>query len=304
MQSLYLLLTCMLLGLAVARLAHPPAALAQGLNWWVLNVALPALLLATLPKVVLSADLWFPVVAMWGVFAGAWGLFALLGSRLGWSAQRVGALTLACGLGNTSFVGYPLIEALRGPGAMPIAAIADQGGCFIALAVGGSLVGALQSGRRASAGEIAGRVLRFPPFIALVAGLAIGVAGPLPEVVDGVISRIGQTLVPLALFSVGLQLRLRVPRHHLGPLAAGLGWKLVAAPVAVFLAGSALGIGADILAITTLQAAMAPMVSGAILARQYDLEPTLAETILGLGVLLSLATVPLFDLALRALIPA
>jgi predicted permease len=37
---------------------------------------------------------------------------------------------------------------------------------------------------------------------------------------------------------------------------------------------------------------MPPMLSAAILAEQYELEPALAGSVLGIGILLSLATVP------------
>ena len=40
---------------------------------------------------------------------------------------------------------------------------------------------------------------------------------------------------------------------------------------------------------------MAPMISAAILAEQNDLEPQLANTVLGIGIVLSLVTVPLAD---------
>jgi predicted permease len=45
---------------------------------------------------------------------------------------------------------------------------------------------------------------------------------------------------------------------------------------------------------------MAPMISAAILADQYDLEPRLANTVLGAGILLCLVTVPLGNLLLPA----
>src|SRR3546814_4214907 len=72
----------------------------------------------------------------------------MLGRRLQWSRSRIGALTLVAGLGNTSFVGYPLIEALRGQEGLAYAVIADQGGCFIALAVGGVIVASIYSGQK------------------------------------------------------------------------------------------------------------------------------------------------------------
>ncbi len=43
---------------------------------------------------------------------------------------------------------------------------------------------------------------------------------------------------------------------------------------------------------------MAPMISAAILADQYGLEPRLANTVLGAGILLSLVTIPVGNLFL------
>ncbi|HXD37918.1 MAG TPA: AEC family transporter, partial [Rhodanobacter sp.] len=60
-----LLFVCLILGVLVARFARPPAGIVQGINWWVLNVALAALVLELIPKLEFSAQLWFPVAAMW-----------------------------------------------------------------------------------------------------------------------------------------------------------------------------------------------------------------------------------------------
>lgn len=295
MEALVLLLACMALGVVVARLGQPPPALAQGLNWWVVNLALPALVVSIVPRLVLSADLWFPVAAMWLVFLAGWAFFAVLGRTLAWLPQRVGALTLVCGLGNTAFIGYPLIEALRGPEALPVAAIADQAGVFVALAVGGSSVAALYAHGRVAPAMLARRVLLFPAFLALVTGLAVGQFGGLPPIAEAVAARLGNTLVPLALFSVGLQIRLRLPGSLWPAVAAGLSWKLVLAPAMTWSLAALLDIAPGIASITILQAAMAPMISAAILAQQHDLEPGLSGATLGLGILLSFATVPLVN---------
>jgi predicted permease len=47
------------------------------------------------------------------------------------------------------------------------------------------------------------------------------------------------------------------------------------------------------LTIGVLQSAMAPMISAAILADEYDLDPPLTHGLLGAGIALSLVTVPL-----------
>src|SRR4051812_39184465 len=114
MSALLLLFVCLAAGMLIAHLGKPPAHLPQAFNWWVLNIALPALVLELIPRLKFDPDLWFLVVSMWLVFLGAWGFVALLGRTLQWPRARIGALTLTCGLGNTAFVGFPLIEALRG----------------------------------------------------------------------------------------------------------------------------------------------------------------------------------------------
>jgi predicted permease len=295
MQPFVLLVACLALGALVARLAGPPQGLADALNWWVVNIALPALVLSIVPGLPLSAELWFPAAAMWMVFLGGWAVFAATGRAFGWSGARVGAITLTCGLGNSAFIGLPLVEALRGREALPIAAIADQAGVFLSLAMGGSLVAALYSGSHVSAASVARRILLFPPFIALIAGLVLGATGGVPPAIQPVITRVGDSLVPLALFSVGLQLKLRLAPGQATAVATGLGWKLALAPGLVWLAGRAAGIEGDVLEVTVLQAAMAPMISGAILAQQNRLEPALANAVLGLGILLSFLSVPLVN---------
>ena len=228
MSSLLLLIVCLALGAIVARLARPGPAMAQSLNWWVINVALSAMVLHLMPQLKLEPELWFLFVSMWAVFLGAWGVFSLLGRLLGWSRERIGALTLIGGLGNTSFVGFPLIEALRGVEGLKLAMVADQAGGFIALAVGGSFVAALYSGGHVSAGAIVRRIVLFPPTICMGVGLAVGAAGGWPEADRSGAHAPGATLVPLALFSVGLQFRLDFRGGQLGAMSMALGWKLLA----------------------------------------------------------------------------
>ncbi|ULU27613.1 AEC family transporter [Dyella terrae] len=300
MSALLLLFTCLVLGALVARFAKPPAGIVHGINWWVINVALPALVLALVPKVKVDSQLWFPVAAMWVVFFGAWLLFATLGKVLGWSRERIGALTLVCGLGNTSFMGYPMMQALHGKEGLALAVVADQLGCFPLLASAGVVVASLYAGRTPQPAVIVRRVLTFPAFLSLVVGMVVGALGGWPAALDDVFTPIGATLTPLALFSVGLQFKFHLGERQLPALMFGLGWKLALAPLAVWLLGIAAGVGGLTLTVGVLQAAMAPMISAAILADEYKLEPALANTVLGAGIVLSLITIPLGNLLLGA----
>jgi malate permease and related proteins len=296
MSALLLLFVCLVLGGLVARFAKLPAGIVPGINWWVINVALPALVLKLIPRLKFDPQLWFPVAAMWLTFFGAWLLFGLLGPRLGWSRQRIGALILVCGLGNTAFMGYPLVQALHGQPGLALAVVADQLGAFPLLASAGVVVACLYGGRTPSPAAIVRRMLTFPAFVALIIGIVAGVLGGWPAWLDGVFSPIGATLTPLALFSVGLQFKFHLGEHQLGAIGWGLGWKLLLAPLLCWVLGIATGVGGLVLTVGVLQAAMAPMISAAILADEYALEPTLANTVLGAGIVLSLLTIPLGNL--------
>lgn len=298
MSALLLLFVCLVLGVLVIRFAKPPAGMVHGINWWVLNIALSALVLELIPRVKFDPQLWFPIAAMWLTFGGAWVLFGLLGPRLGWSRQRIGALILVCGLGNTSFMGYPLIQALHGKAGLALAVVADQLGCFPVLASAGIVVASIYSGRVPQPRLIVRRILTFPPFVALLIGIVVGRAGGWPAWMDGVFGPIGATLTPLALFSVGLQFKFHLGERQLAAVGLGLGWKLLLAPLLCVLLGTAAGVGGLVLTVGVLQAAMAPMISAAILADEYALEPALANTILGAGIVLSLITVPLGNMLL------
>ncbi len=85
LDSLVLLLGCLVLGWIVRQLGKAPPDLAPRLNWWVLNIALPALVLDLIPSVKMDTHLWFMPVAMWLVFLGGWAFAALVGRALGWS---------------------------------------------------------------------------------------------------------------------------------------------------------------------------------------------------------------------------
>jgi malate permease and related proteins len=295
MSAFVLLCVCLGLGLAFSRSRQIPASAPAAINFWVINIALPALVLVQVPRLPLNASLVFAAAGPWLVLLGALALFAWLGRRGNWNAGTIGALVLTCGLGNTAYMGLPLIEALRGSPALGTAIIADQLGSFLALSTLGVAIAAYYSGSSAKPVELIRRVVLFPAFVALVVAFAVRGLGGWPPWCVAVLSRIGDTLTPLALFSVGLQFRFGDLSLHAPRVATGLAWKLVLAPLVILAIGSAMRVHGDILVVTVLQCAMAPMITAGILAEQHGLNPPLANTIVGIGVLISLATVPVWS---------
>jgi predicted permease len=293
MTAFLLLVLCLALGALMARTLRLPQGLAPSINFWVLYVALPALVLDQIPQLHIDATLAFPALAPLIPIGGALLLFPLLGRAFGWSRGSVGALILTCGLGNTAFMGLAMVEALLGHAALGPALIADQLGTFLSLSTIGVSVAAIYSGDTLRPAEIGRRILRFPPFLALIAAFAIRWLGGWPEVFEPVLKRLGDTLTPLALFSVGLQFKLADIGSNRGKLFAGLGWKLVLSPAIAVAIALISGVRGVAVYAGILQTAMAPMITAGILAVEHDLDPPLANLVVSLGILLSLLSVPL-----------
>jgi predicted permease len=295
----FLLLTAALLAIAtLVRRTVAADSLADGLNWWVLNVALPAMALELLPTLHLQGALWFVVVSQWALFVLTAVLCRWVGLRRRWTRARIGAVMLLASLSNTAFIGLPMLDALRGSAAVSLGLLADQLGCFIALTVGGAVIAAVYSGERSSGAQIARRVLSFPAFIAAMLGLTIGALGGWPEAIPPVLHRLSQTLTPLALFSVGLRLRLHAHAHERGAISLTLFWKLAMMPLISWLAGRALDVQGLPLTVGVLQAGMPSMFVAVIMTRRHGLEADLADTTLSVGMLLSFVTVPAWSLLL------
>ena len=297
-----LLALCMGAGIVIGRSGKAPAALASSISWFAINLALPALAMHLGASLHLEASLAYLVASQWVIFVGAWLLLAAVGRAMAWSPLRTGALIIVAGLGNTAFMGYPLIEALRGRAALPYAVVVDQAGSFVVFATLGLMVTAIYTGRRLDALAIAKRALTFPGFLGFAVGLIAGATGGLWTPLDLALERVGLTLTPLAVFAVGVQLQVTAIRGEWVALLAALGWKLVAAPLLVLGLGRALGVTAPVLDIAVLQSAMAPMISSVLLAEQEGLEGRLATAILGIGMIASLATVPLAGALLTMLL--
>jgi malate permease and related proteins len=295
MNAFLLVFLCLALGILVKRFGSPPAGLVPSVNWWVLNVALPALVLQLIPRLHPDLSLWFLPAALWFVFLGAWVCCELAGRALDWPRERIGAVVLVAGLSNSAFTGYPLIEALRGREALGLAAVADQLGAFLAMMLGGITLAAWYSGKQPKALPLLKRIVTFPAFQALIVGLIVGRLGGWPDWVNPVLDRVGATLAPLALFSVGLQFTLALTRAELGATAFALAWKLGAASLLIYVGGRAVGVSGQVLAVAVLQAGMSPMISAAIIADQHGLDPRVVNATVGVGILLSLITVPLLN---------
>lgn len=292
MDSILLLFICLFAGIVSQYVKSFPFNSHVSLNQFVIHISLPALVLFYIPKVVLGAHLLFPLGIAWIGFVLSYVFFNLLAKIFGWSRKLTGCLILLGGLGNTSFVGFPVIEALYGKEGLETAIIVDQPGSFMVMATLGIVVAALYSKGNPDLKVIGRKIIFFPPFVAFfIALLMNALQVQFSEMAQSVLQKLGNTVTPIALVAVGMQLKLDKRSKHFGFLALGLFFKLMITPAFFFLLYKII-LKQDSLAIdvSITEAAMAPMITASVLATSYGLKPKLSSMMIGIGIPLSFAT--------------
>jgi predicted permease len=300
MDNFFLILAYLAIGVLLRRLPTMPENSGIALNMYVLYVALPALILKSVPKLQLSAELLIPAVTPWLLLVAVVATVLLLSRLLNWSRDVTGALLIVLPLGNTSFLGFPMTEALFGSAAMPYAVVYDQVGSFIALATYVTIVAALFSptASQPSMRAIVIKIVTFPSFIALVLGLLLR-GSSYPPFAATLIDNLAATLVPVVMVAVGFALTIKFSKSEISPLLSALAIKLALMPALAALLWFSLGQRGMAVNISIFQAAMPPMISAGAIAIMAGLAPRLVSGIIGIGILLGLVTLPLVFWLLR-----
>lgn len=292
MANIILLLLCLSIGLLLQRNKSLPKDAHISINTVILFVPLPAIALLNIPLLKLDMSLLSLVLLPWITFALSYFIMPLLGKRLGWNRETIGCLILTAGLGNTSFVGFPLLEAFFGKESIKYGVVLDQAGTFLIVSLFGIFVATRYSSGKMKMRLLVKKIFFFPPFLGFLIAVLLGVLGWRAEgMTKDILSQLAVTLTPLALISVGLQLRVRGIGEEIAPLMWGLGFKLLIVPLLFFGLYKCLNIPEDIFNVSVIEAAMAPMITASIVASSYSLNAKLAGLMVGVGVPISLLTV-------------
>jgi len=300
LSNLILLFVCLIIGIVLKKSKIIPDNFHTSLNAFVINISLSAFSLYYISKIELNSSVIYPVLVVWiGIFAAIL-FFAGLGKIFGWKSSLIGALIMCAGFGNTSFVGIPLIQAMYGEEGLKTVMLVDQPG-FVALSTVGILVANFYSGSKDSLLKHLSKILKFPPFIAFVIALLLNIFSiEIPKDFDEVLMKLGATTVPLALVSVGSQMQWKKIEKKEGfHLFIGLLFKLVLLPLLILVIYKFIfHQSGDVIDICILEAAMAPMITAAIIASAHDLEPKFCNLMVAVGIPLSILTVGIWHLLL------
>lgn len=284
MANLLLILICFLAGIILRKTKILPETTPAVLNTFIIYISLPAMVLLYIRKLQFTSALVMPALMPWAVFFVAAVVFFYLAKVFHWGKPVTGAIILVAGLGNTSFLGIPMIQAYYGNEGIPIGLLIDQAGSFLALSTVGLVCAALFGGTKTSVKIVSRKIFTFPPLIAMILAILL-IPVYMPPAVEALLQMLSATLAPLALVSVGY-------RWHLGKvllfkkeLILGLGYKMIVAPVLTALILAGIGIPHDLMFnVTVFEAAMPPMITAAIVAAEYNLESDLSAALVGTGI--------------------
>ena len=296
MNNFILIFFFLALGLVLQHIKQFPTRIYKILNKIVIYVCLPAITLYHIPKIKWSNELLFPIASGWISFLLAFLFFHFLGRRLGWSNKLIGCLILTAGLSNSSFLGYPIVEALFGKKGLETAILVDQPGTFVVVSTLGVFVAAFYSKGSPDTFSIVKKIVFFPPFITFVVACLMNIFQyDLDLNLQFGLLKIGSLVTPLALLSVGLQLTFDRKSQHWHFLRLGLFFRLIITPfIILILYVFILKQHSEAIKITIIEMAMAPMITGAILASTYGLKPKLSSMMIGFGIPISFLTLAIW----------
>lgn len=290
MINFVLIAVCIIAGMIFksTKTIHPDAH--KGINTWVLYLALPAVSFKYLPKVQWSLEMLFPILSTVLIAVGS-SILVLFYSRIkNYSRRSRSTMELASGYSNTSFIGFPLIAAFYGEQYLSIAIICDQT-MFLMLSTMGiitALKGGSKSGKISSI-FILKRLFTFPPFLGCISALILSQFFNL-DFAEPLFDKLAATVAPLALFSVGLQLKFNGWRKLMPQISTSMLYKLILAPLCVLLLALVFDIKEDIAKISIFEAAMPTVITSSIIAEQFRLNTKLINLIIGISIIVGFVT--------------
>ncbi|MCW3161726.1 AEC family transporter [Chryseobacterium oryctis] len=290
MVNFVLIAVCIIAGMVfkATKSIHPDAH--KGINTWILYLALPAVSFKYLPKVKWTTEMLFPILATFLIAVFSFLFMMFYSKSKNYSRRSRSTLELVSGYSNTSFIGFPLISAFYGESLLSIAIICDQT-MFFALSTLG-IIAAVKGGSKSgkvSAKFILKRLISFPPLIGCVSALILSQFVDL-SFGEPLFDKLAATVSPLALFSVGLQLKFNGWKKLIPQMSASMLFKLILAPAIVLVFALLLGIKGDVAKITIFEAAMPTLVTASIIAEQFRLNTKLTNLIIGFSIIVGFFT--------------
>jgi hypothetical protein len=268
---------------------------ARPINAIIVYAGLPALVFQAVHGAAVGSEILLIAGIAWAIFllsaAAAW----VVSRALSLERHVAGGFIIASALGNTGFIGYPLSEALLGEAGLVRAVFYDVFGTVGALVLMGLFIAEYYGAPGDRRVNPFREVLTFPAVLAVVVALALR-AVAVPELISDWIELLANLVVPLIMISVGLSLRPRALREFALPLVALTAIRLLIAPLAAIVLGSALLPDREALRVVVLEAGTPAMMLTLVIGSRFRLNTDFIAAAILVTTVASAITIPLVQL--------
>lgn len=227
------------------------------------------------------------------LFGCSFVFFKIIAPIAQFDRSTTGALTLTAGISSISFVGFPIFELLFGKEGLQMGVMMSQAGSFVVCGTLGIFTASYYSASEVSAKKIVKDIFQFPPFLAFCTAVILNISGFHFSMIGAdILQKIGSPFTILALISIGLQISFRREDLQVKPLLYGLFYKLLIAPLLIFILYFLIFEERTFLGkISVVGAALGSMNTATIIAISYGLNPKLATQMVSISIPLSFLNV-------------
>lgn len=271
--------------------ATVPVRLGKLLFWF----GVPTSIVAFLRKTDLSGQIWIaPAIAFTAIFFGA--LLCWLAIRIKKSSLQKptqGSLLLASMVGNTGYLGYPVILSLVGTQYFAWALFYDLLGTTIGAYVLGVALAAQYGQNVNNYSNVIKAIIINPALWSFAAGLLIRQI-TLPTLVVSCLDIVAWSSIAASLILIGMRLSKLTSWGSLKLASISLTIKMIIVPMILGISLSSFGLTGKTAQVLVLQMAMPPAFATLVLAETFNLDRELAVTTLAVGSMILLITLPLW----------
>ncbi|MEZ0323140.1 MAG: AEC family transporter [Hydrogenothermaceae bacterium] len=281
------------LGYIFVRFRIFPAEYSKAFTDFIINVGFPGLVFYNIYNLKFSSDVIFILFAGYVVIFISLLTSFYIGKWLRFNRQTLSSFILVSSFGNTGFLGYPFVLSLYGEEGLRYAVIFDQLAMFLPIYLLAPFIVAYGKGEKRFNLDFK-KILLFPPFIAMFIAVILK-PFTVPTLVLNISQTLGKTVIPLILFSVGMNLRFSSLKERLRDISLVIFIKNFILSF-ILLGFVCIAIGQISLSwkVAIIETSMPPMVLASIFVINANLDKDLAVSSVATGILVSFLSVPFF----------
>lgn len=256
----------------------------------VFNITLPALVFMSIRNASWTPEYLKipPIVWLSAISLGL--LIYLLSRLLGFKKEITAILVLTGVMGNTTFLGYPMVITLLGVESLPYGIVYDQSSLLFLLSLWVPFVSHIfinpKSNLRKGNNSIFNALLKNPPLWAIFVAIILRNIS-LPEFIIDSLNIIAQSTTLLVMLYVGTMLNLNIKKEEILLIGLIILFKQICFPAVNYIFSGFLGVSHEIIPAIVVQSSMPVMIATIIYGGQIGLNVSLLSKIVTISTIVS-----------------